>query len=90
MRKSLARQLARATVAVCVAVQSPPRMHRSPRLKLEQRIQGVTSGLIGGIVLKGEEHKTHTLSDPMKELNVPGVSIAVIHQGRIEWARRRW
>ena len=54
---------------------------------IEQRIQHVTSGLIGGIVLSGHEHETHTLADRMKTLHVPGVSIAVIHEGKIEWAR---
>ena len=53
----------------------------------EQHIQHVTSGLIGGIVVKGQEHNTHTLAERMKALNVPGVSIAVIHNGAIEWAR---
>ena len=53
---------------------------------VEQHIQHVTSGL-GGVVLKGQEHATHTLADRMKELNVPGVSIAVIHNGKLEWAR---
>jgi CubicO group peptidase (beta-lactamase class C family) len=55
--------------------------------EIEQRIQHVTSGLIGGVVIKGDEHSTHTLADRMKEVNVPGVSIAVIHVGKIEWAR---
>jgi CubicO group peptidase (beta-lactamase class C family) len=55
--------------------------------EIEQHIQHVTSGLIGGTVLKGEEHNTHTLADRMKELNVPGVSVAVVHNGKIEWAR---
>lgn len=54
---------------------------------VEEHIQHVTSGLIGGIVLKDDEHAKHTLADRMKELNVPGVSIAVIHDGKIEWAR---
>src|SRR5215472_14587567 len=54
---------------------------------VEQHIQHVTSGLIGGIVIKGQEHNTHTLAERMKTLNVPGVSIAVIHNGKIEWAR---
>ena len=56
-------------------------------VSVEQRIQHVTSGLIGGVVLSGQEHATHTLADRMKALNVPGVSIAVIHEGKIEWAR---
>jgi CubicO group peptidase (beta-lactamase class C family) len=57
------------------------------KAEVEQHIQHVTSGLIGGVVLKGDEHATHTLADRMKELNVPGVSIAVLHNGKIEWAR---
>jgi CubicO group peptidase (beta-lactamase class C family) len=55
--------------------------------EVEQHIQHVTSGLTDTTVLKGEEHSTRTLADRMKELNVPGVSIAVIHNGSIEWAR---
>jgi CubicO group peptidase (beta-lactamase class C family) len=74
-------------VAASVALPVPAQNGPSPSAEIEQHIQRVTSGLIGGIVIKGEEHKTHTLSDRMKELNVPGVSIAVIHQGKIEWAR---
>jgi CubicO group peptidase (beta-lactamase class C family) len=49
--------------------------------EVEQHIQRVTSGLTG------DEHGTHTLADRMNELKIPGVSIAVIHQGKIEWAR---
>ena len=59
----------------------------SGNTEVQQHIQHVTSGLIGQIVIKGDEHATHTLADRMKELNVPGVSIAVLHNGKIEWAR---
>jgi CubicO group peptidase (beta-lactamase class C family) len=58
-----------------------------PSPAIEQHVQHVTSGLIGGVVIKGDDHATHTLADRMKELNIPGVSIAVIHLGKIEWAR---
>jgi len=40
-----------------------------------------------GIVIRDDPHATHNLADRMKELNVPGVSVAVIHHGAIEWAR---
>lgn len=67
----------------CAAAQkAPPKTS-----EIEQHIQHVTSGLVGGIVIKGDEHATSKLADRMKELNVPGVSIAVIHNGMIEWAR---
>jgi len=55
--------------------------------EVEQHIQRVTSGLIGPVILKGDQHAARTLSQRMKDLNVPGVSIAVIHGGKIEWAR---
>ena len=70
-------------VAQCAVAQSAN--PTSP--EVERHIQRVTSGLVGGVVIKGDEHATHTLTDRMKELNVPGVSIAVIHHGQIEWAR---
>ena len=55
--------------------------------EIAQHIQHVQAGLIGGIVIKDDAHATHILADRMKELNVPGVSVAVIHHGKIEWAR---
>ena len=36
------------------------------RVLAEEHIQHVTSGLIGGIVLKGQEHATHTLAERMR------------------------
>ncbi len=39
------------------------------------------------VIVKGEPAATAKLADRMAALHVPGVSIAVIHDGRIEWAR---
>jgi CubicO group peptidase (beta-lactamase class C family) len=69
--------------SVLSAAQNAP----TSKPEVEQHIQHVTSGLIGEVVIKGDEHATHTLADRMKELNVPGVSIAVLLNGKIEWAR---
>jgi CubicO group peptidase (beta-lactamase class C family) len=73
-------------VAVVAGALALPSAAQSPS-DVEQHIQHVTSGLVDGIVPKGEEHPTHPLADRMKELKVPGVSIAVIQNGQIEWAR---
>lgn len=54
--------------------------------EVEQRIQHVTSNLTAPIVIKGS-HNAHSLAERMKELHVMGVSIAVIHEEKIEWAR---
>lgn len=65
-----------------------PALPQNVSSEAEQHGQHVISGLIGNIVVKGQEqHATRTLADRMKQLNVPGVSIAVIHNGKIEWAR---
>lgn len=77
----------RCAVAIALVCVSSRPDFAQQSAEVEQHIQRVTSGLIGGVVIKGEEHKTHTLADRMKELNVPGVSVAVVHNGKIEWAR---
>jgi CubicO group peptidase (beta-lactamase class C family) len=51
---------------------------------VDQRIQ---DGLLPAVIVKGEPVTTTKLADRMTALHVPGVSIAVIHGGRIEWAR---
>lgn len=43
--------------------------------------------LLPPVLVKGEPHPTNKLSDRMAKLHVPGVSIAVIHAGKLEWAR---
>ncbi|HEX7288018.1 MAG TPA: serine hydrolase [Candidatus Angelobacter sp.] len=43
--------------------------------------------MVPGTLVKGEPVKTKKLSDWMAEMHVPGVSVAVIHNGEIEWAR---
>jgi CubicO group peptidase (beta-lactamase class C family) len=55
--------------------------------EIAQHIQRVENGLVGPVVLKGDPHATQSLSDRMKALKVPGVSVAVLHNGQIEWAR---
>jgi CubicO group peptidase (beta-lactamase class C family) len=73
---------------VCCALQfAAAQTQSSYPSEIERRIQHVTSGLVDPVIIKGDQHSTHTLADQMKDLNVPGVSIAVIHNGAIEWAR---
>ena len=53
----------------------------------QQHIDHVQSGLLPGVVMKDDPHPTHSVSERMAALHVPGVSIAVIHHGVIEWAQ---
>lgn len=52
-----------------------------------QRIERVENGLLAPAVLKGEAPARMKLADRMLFYKTPGVSIALINDGRIEWAR---
>jgi CubicO group peptidase (beta-lactamase class C family) len=54
---------------------------------IEQRIQRIQNGLVPPVIFEGETPKKIRLLDRMEELGIPAVSIAVIHDGKIEWAR---
>lgn len=54
---------------------------------LAQRIERIENGLLPPSVLKGEAPVRMRLADRLQFYKTPGVSIAVIYDGRIEWAR---
>jgi CubicO group peptidase (beta-lactamase class C family) len=54
---------------------------------VEQRIEHIQKDLLPIVMFKGEPRQLRTLADRMKALHVPGVSIAVIRGGKLEWAR---
>jgi CubicO group peptidase (beta-lactamase class C family) len=51
-----------------------------------ESVRRVEKGLLPGVLIKGRSNAM-TLADRMEHHRVVGVSIAVIHNGRIEWAR---
>ena len=63
--------------AAAVAAQSPT----------DDRIRRIEAGLLPPVVLKGQPLRTSRLDDRMRELKIPGVSVAVFDKGRIEWTR---
>ncbi|MFN2385904.1 MAG: serine hydrolase [Thermoanaerobaculia bacterium] len=54
---------------------------------LATRIQRIENGLLPAIVIKGRPVVPMTLSDRMTFHKTPGISVAVIHGGALEWAR---
>lgn len=54
---------------------------------VEQRIKRIENGLLPTIVIKGASSGKMNLAQRMKHYKVPGVSIAVINNFRVEWAR---
>jgi CubicO group peptidase (beta-lactamase class C family) len=53
---------------------------------IQQRIEAVQNGLLPAAAVKGQPAETK-LTDRMQYYKIPGVSIAVINEGRIEWAK---
>jgi CubicO group peptidase (beta-lactamase class C family) len=63
------------------------RAENSPPAAVAARIQRVENGLLPGVLIKGRTPLRMTLAERMRYYKAPGVSIAVINGGRIEWAR---
>jgi len=54
---------------------------------ISERIANVESGLLTAVVTNEDTLGGLNIHDRMKYYNVPGVSIAVVNQGEIEWAK---
>ena len=52
-----------------------------------ERRERVERGLRGAVTVKGRALVRHALADRMAEWHVPGVSVAVIDEGRVAWAQ---
>ena len=55
--------------------------------EVKARIDRIENGLLPAVVIQGQPPKLMRLSERMQRLQVPGISVAVIHNGKIEWAR---
>jgi len=74
-------------MAVALAVAPGLSQSGSRPPEVQRHIDHVTSGLTTPVVDKSDPHPGKTLSERMAALSVPGVSIAVEHDGKIEWAQ---
>ncbi|MDW3193150.1 MAG: serine hydrolase domain-containing protein [Cytophagales bacterium] len=54
---------------------------------LSQEISTIENGLLASIVIQGEDWEYHNIKERMLELRVPGVSIAVVRDGKLQWAK---
>ncbi len=57
------------------------------RREIEDRIKRIENGLQPNLQIEGEEVPTYNIEERLRELGIPGVSIAVVNNGEIEWAR---
>ena len=84
MKKRLVVTLGLTAVVSVLGISLPAAPGQSP---LDQRIARIESHLIPGIVIKGEPAPALALADRMRVHHTPGVSVAVVNNGVIEWAR---
>ena len=86
---AIIRWLGGVALAVCVA--NLACAQSATNAETEEHIEHVEAGLLPqvAVVKSGTQGapQTHTLSERMAAMHVPGVSIAVVHHGQIEWAR---
>ncbi|BFP43456.1 hypothetical protein FGF1_43010 [Flavobacteriaceae bacterium GF1] len=54
---------------------------------LSERILRIENGLQPNLQIQGESIPNYNIEKRMKELGIPGVSIAIINNGEIEWAK---
>lgn len=54
---------------------------------IAQKIERVENGLLLPVIIKGQPNEPMKLADRMRFFNTPGVSVAVINNGQIEWAK---
>ena len=73
-----------ACVAVSSVAQLPAAELGAP---VEERIRRVEAGLLPAVVIKGAASPALPLAERMKFYRVPGVSVAVVSGGKIDWAR---
>ncbi len=75
-------------IRLCVAVLAASLASlATARDTTDMRIRRITQQMPPPVLVGGESPAVTSLAARMAELRVPAVSIAVIHKGRIEWAR---
>jgi CubicO group peptidase (beta-lactamase class C family) len=83
--KSATRAFTACSFLLCLSAPSFAQQRLAP--DTEQHIAQIASCIVYPVAVKGQPVTCHTLEDEMRAMHVPGVSIAVIHHGAIEWAK---
>jgi CubicO group peptidase (beta-lactamase class C family) len=83
MIRSLRSPLLAFTALAALAVPCTAQLPATP----EARADAVERGLQRAIQVAGRTAESTTIEERMKVLSVPAVSVAVIHNGRVDWAR---
>ena len=58
-----------------------------PENELAERINRIENGLMPNLQISGRTIANYRLEDRLKELGIPGLSVAFVANGKIEWAK---
>lgn len=75
------------TSVVSLFAQSTSSDKNSDSNQIQERINRVENNLLPPVQTNGNPNDKMNIAERMKHYNVPGVSIAVINNGKIEWAK---
>jgi CubicO group peptidase (beta-lactamase class C family) len=76
-----------ASLLPCPALANPPPPPANPVPSVATQISDVANREVPVVILKGRPQAYGRLADLMRTNHVPAVSVAVIHDGAIEWAK---
>lgn len=76
-----------ALIGIVVWPQTSESQRLPQSMTIDQRIQRIENGLLPATVLKGEPPVRMKLAERMQFYRTPGVSVAVINGGKLEWSR---
>ena len=71
--------------AVSAAVMQAPAVTNGGRI--EERLEQALQEMVPPAVVAGRTYRPQPVTDLMRHENVPGISVAVVEDGRVVWAR---
>jgi CubicO group peptidase (beta-lactamase class C family) len=74
-------------IAVMACGQGPATTRSPEKVSVDERIARITSAVTPLVMIEGGQPAPVTLDERMRQLGVPGVGIAVVDHGAVEWAR---
>ena len=60
---------------------------QTPTPDVVRKMQQVEMSLLPGVQIAGQGPTRYTLAERMRQFNIPAVSIAVVNNGKLEWAK---
>ncbi|MCG8309289.1 MAG: serine hydrolase [Cytophagales bacterium] len=72
---------------IAVAISACTDTEQRQQQELQDRISRIENGIRPILQIEGEAIQTYSIEERLKELGIPGLSVAVVSNGEIEWAK---